>query len=305
MDGMGIDNKGDVVMCLTCGCQRYFDDHGNIANLTLPEFEAAAIAGKVTMSQLQKNVDHGLEMALSTLTPSQQAAKALVKPDLLFDIDGVLGMLTETIVTALNSHFGTSLVVSNMTNYWIESVISPAMSDWLTAQFEEPVLYENIAADLAGIAAVQALHADGFKVIISSDRPANTQNATIRWLKKWNIPYDQLFINGPNSKLKVADRHNQKQPLIAFDDDPRKGDPKNPRCLVAPGIQVWSPERPWTPVQYGNYPGVWVFKGWQDVLIKLGVDPDVPIPGFTRPAGNAVRAQGVMPPVTPLRAGAG
>ena len=42
-------------MCMTCGCGRFFDDHGNIANLVAPDFQAAAVAAQIPLSKVVAN----------------------------------------------------------------------------------------------------------------------------------------------------------------------------------------------------------------------------------------------------------
>jgi hypothetical protein len=43
-------------MCLSCGCGKPQEDHGNPANITLRDLEAAAKAGGVDPGQAAKNI---------------------------------------------------------------------------------------------------------------------------------------------------------------------------------------------------------------------------------------------------------
>jgi len=269
-------------MCLTCGCNRLYDDHGDQRNITMRTLEAATRTGAFygTVDQALQNLNNTIQ---GKPDPDVTLASAILRPSLLFDIDGVLGFLTETIVAALNAHFGLNLVVSDMRNYWIEDDLEPDQSKWLIEQFQRGVFYENVAPDYSAIAAVQALHHDGYEVIVSSDRPPETtRDATIRWLKKWRIPYDQLVLQGRGGKVAIAAAHGPSDPLWAFDDDPRKA-----MTIPRPGVELWIPLRPWTPKGIGDRPGVHPFDAWTDVLKAAGVNTMVQIPQFSRSAGPA------------------
>lgn len=203
----------------------------------------------------------------------------------------MLGFLTETIVTALNAHFGTDIIVSEMTNYWIEDDLPSDQAKWITEQFERSSLYENVAPDYSAIAALNAMHRGGYDVIVSSDRPAHTKPGTIDWLKKWRVEHDEVVLRGRGSKLSIAREHGPGDPLILFDDDPRKA-----TFFPSPGVELWMPQRPWTPPDVDKYEGVWVFERWADVLDRLGLPTAVPIPQFSRDAGPALDAQGKPQP---------
>lgn len=199
------------------------------------------------------------------------------------DIDGVLGFLTESAVTALNSHFGLSIVVSDMHTYWIEDTLPADQRDWLNQQFTKGVFYANVAPDYSAIAALDAMHRDGLHIIVSSDRPAQTtRQATTEWLGKWRVPFDELRLEGRGGKRKVLSAYGPARPAILIDDDPAKA-----LTIARPGVQVWSPTRPWTPANWQRYPNYWVFPSWDAALERLAVDPDVPIPQFSTEAGPA------------------
>lgn len=205
------------------------------------------------------------------------------RPTIVSDIDGVLGFLTEAIVTGLNAHFGLSLVVSEMTSYWIEGILPLEQASWLTGQLSRGVWYANVAPDYSAIAALNAIHAAGHHVIVSSDRPpATTERATLDWLTKWRVAHDEVRLLGRGGKRQVLAAYGPDNPAILIDDDPAKA-----LTVARAGVQVWSPQRPWTPANWARYPNYWVFPSWTAVLERLGVDPDVPIPQFSRAAGPA------------------
>jgi len=207
------------------------------------------------------------------------------RPVLIFDQDGVLAFLTEAIVTALNARYGLGLLASNLRTYWIEQVLSPEQSLWLSnVFFQSPATYANLAPDLSGIAACNALHQAGFYVILSSDRPKTVRGVTDDWLTKWRVQASEVVIDGRGSKDALCEKHGPTNPCILFDDNPTKW-----LTVARPGVEVWSPSRPWTPANWKAYKNVWVFDSWDQVLERLGVSSDVPIPAFSRavPANTA------------------
>lgn len=47
-------------MCLSCGCGKPYEDHGNPANITYEDLERAAEAGGVSVDEAAKNIQEGI-----------------------------------------------------------------------------------------------------------------------------------------------------------------------------------------------------------------------------------------------------
>lgn len=47
-------------MCLSCGCKQPNEKHGNDANITLADIEAAAEASEISPREVVKNIDEGM-----------------------------------------------------------------------------------------------------------------------------------------------------------------------------------------------------------------------------------------------------
>ncbi len=201
--------------------------------------------------------------------------QALMRPRLVFDIDGTLGFLTEAFVTALNARWGTGFVASQLTTYRVENMLPEEQANWLLEVFASPVTYANVAPDYSGIAAVQAFARAGFEVIVASDRSEDCRAVTEDWLDRWRVPHDDLRL-GHGAKAALADDAGPDDPMVLFDDDPAK------IALLRPGVRLYMPRRPWTPPEVPA--GVTVFDQWSDVLAAHGVSPDQPIPQFSRDA---------------------
>lgn len=277
-------------MCLDCGCHQPLNQHGDARHITYPDLQDAAVASGITPQQAAENIAATTHEIHLTPAPAEAFSARAARPVLISDIDGVLAFLTETITTALNAHFGTNVVVSQMHNYWIEQDLPSAQRAWLEHQFQRGVFYENCAPDYAAIAALGAMHLDGYHVIVSSDRPAHTRPETDRWLAEWRVPHDEVVINGPGSKKALVAAHGPEHPAVLFDDDPSKA-----TTIARPGVEVWSPQRPWTPKDWKRYPNYWVFPDWDSVLERLGVHAEVSVPQLTHTAGPAYTPHGGAP----------
>ena len=62
---------------------------------------------------------------------------------------------------------------------------------------------DNIKLDVPNtpvITMAQMLHSQGFRIVIFSGRSARTQDATIDWLNKHNVPYDDLHMRPTDRK---------------------------------------------------------------------------------------------------------
>ncbi len=273
-------------VCLSCGCGHPLDDHQDSRNITLSVLTGAADAVGIGLGEAAANIAEGVDQ-LPVASDEALVAEALSRPELLVDIDGVLGFLTETTVTALNAHFQLDLVVSEMRDYWLEAVLPEDQSEWLVAQYQRGVTYANVAPDYSAIAALGAASRAGYWIIVSSDRPPATAGAvTAAWLEKWRVPHDRIELRGKGGKLAIAESYGLERPLILIDDDPRKME-----TVARPGVEVWAPQRPWTP-EPPLPPHCWVFERWADALSRLGVTSLVPVPQFSRDAGPALESAG-------------
>lgn len=200
--------------------------------------------------------------ASPSLARAFKAAYA-AKPTLLFDIDGVLSFLGENICAALNARFGATYAPADMRRYWSESWLPPDQGAWLSEQFQSPAFYATAAPDFRGIDALNRLYQQSYRVIIASDRPAAVAAGTLRWLRQYGVSYDGIRLEGPGSKEAVADAYGEGDALVVIDDDPGKW-----LLMPRPGVEVWSPRRPWTPNEVGLY-NVRVFDNWSQTAVWL------------------------------------
>jgi hypothetical protein len=188
------------------------------------------------------------------------------RPHIICDMDDTLAWTRQELVTALNARFSEHYRADDCTTDWRNS-LPPTQSDWLTLFFSDDTTYANVAPDQLAIVAINTLVDSGFDVTIGSDRPASSASATKEWLEQWKVKYSDLALNGPGSKNDYAKSYGTEAPCIVVDDDARKW-----LTIARAGVSIWSPKRPWTPVNWQNYPNVWVFTDWDQVLMRLGVE---------------------------------
>lgn len=213
---------------------------------------------------------------VTTLTtqpdPASVTINPALRPSLMFDIDGTLGFLFPVVVAAVNAHFGLDLVASEITTYNLSGILQPDQAAWVEEQFANPNLYTNCAPDFRGIGAVQALHKADYEIVIATDRPEGLEDITEKWLKRWDVPYDQLMV-GWGKKEAWCAKHGPKDPAVLFDDSPAKA-----MTIPRPGMRLFVPLRSYTPAVDFNRANVVVFREWSEALVALGVPPTVLLP---------------------------
>ena len=256
---------------MTCGCGRFFDDHGNIANLVAPDFQAAAVAAQIPLSKVVANTTESLRMLASTKSPHDAALSQLLQPAIVFDIDNVLAFWSLALINALNVEFGTQYTENTLQSMQFTDLFSVPKVNFINKLLQSKSFYQSIAPDFRGIDVVHLARDAGFEIVISSDRPAKLKEATLAWLQKWDVPYHHIVLHGSSSKKEALAQYGVNNPAILIDDDPAKGTPRSAAYLVRPGITILSPRCPWTPSGYAKQRGVTVFDSWDTVLEQIGI----------------------------------
>jgi hypothetical protein len=47
-------------MCVSCGCKKYQDDHGDQRNITMKDLQAAASASGISLDDVAENIDEAI-----------------------------------------------------------------------------------------------------------------------------------------------------------------------------------------------------------------------------------------------------
>ena len=208
-------------------------------------------------------------------SPVEAFSDEVGKADLLFDTADTISFEMAALLDRLNAEFGEEY------EYWSTKDAHPLdlpkkQKKWLKEIKEEPTTYANLSPDWHAIDALHALHAAGYHITISSDRPAEMADVSKRWYDYWGVPYDDIEINGPDSKADIIKDHVEKgNPIILFDDDPRQM-----WTFPQDGVEVWTQRKPWTPADFSP-PNCFVFDSWNEVLHRLA-------PQFTAAAKSRI-----------------
>jgi len=185
------------------------------------------------------------------------------RPLVVCDIDGVLAFADETAASAVQAHWGLLIDTSAQRVYRMTDLLPKPEATWLHRLHSDPAFYVNMAPDFRAIDGLRALRDDGLHVTIATHRPPAAEQVTIDWLKRWDVGYDGLYV-GPGSKHASLASCTPDHPGVLIDNDPARW-----ITVARDGVDVFTPQRPYTPPQWQSYPHVWVFSSWADVVERL------------------------------------
>jgi hypothetical protein len=105
----------------------------------------------------------------------------------------------------------------------------------------------------------------GLDVTVCTERDESLTALTRAWLAYWAVPgAEDAQVVGPGGKEALLASYGKGNPALLVDDSPAN------QALARPGVEVWTPVRPWTP--RGDPPdGVTRFADWRDVARRLGL----------------------------------
>ena len=186
----------------------------------------------------------------------------MAKPALFCDVDGVLAWQPEGDILAVNARYGSTWLVADATTYPFSSMLPDDQAAWLAASF--PVIAANLAPDTRAIRVLAKAVKAGLDVTVCTERDPALTALTRAWLIYWQVPHTALAVVGPGGKKALLASYGKNDPALLVDDNPRNW------TLARPGVQVWTPERPWTP-QDTPPDGVTRFADWRDVCKQLGL----------------------------------
>lgn len=163
-----------------------------------------------------------------------------------FDMDEVLCDFSSYLVEVTNGYFGTNIQCSDLKHYYVDKTIGKTVKEFAPVM-EICSRYENIvsrSALLNGVTALRAIKSRGCPVHIITSRGEDIRPATEAWLKKNDVPYDELIMTSYQSKLIPI----KKLGIDHFVDD----HPNHAKVLGEAGINVFVPKYPWN--DWHEYP---------------------------------------------------
>ena len=187
---------------------------------------------------------------------SAVALRQLRRPTVLSDVDNILCYYIEGELLAVNARYGTSYSLDQMTTYQGHGVYDDEQREWIHSWRHTASALDLLAPNYQAIDALTQLHDAGCRIIVASNRPVEMATTTTEWLRKYEVPFDLIFLNGPGSKPWVAKHYG---PLVWLDDDPHMWP-----YAVPTRSTIYTPRREWTPSTPRR--GVIVYSNYTDVI---------------------------------------
>jgi hypothetical protein len=246
-------------------------DHGDPGNIVMGELAAAAVAGGTTVTEAAWNIPRTLTAAgLPDWPPALGVLHG--RPAVAFDCDGILAFTAEALATAINAKFGSSHDPGGQ-SFFPGTLITTALpyeqGVYAAALFRDPVFLCAVAPDWRAVDTMNAAVAAGFEVLVVTERPPEMREATVSWLDSWGASVCDVYAVGHGGKsVFMHGRYGPSRPAVLIDDNPAA------RLTVASdGIDVWTPERPYTPA--GERAHTRTFTSWPMACYWLGLSPRI------------------------------
>lgn len=185
------------------------------------------------------------------------------KPALFCDIDGVLAFQPEGDILAVNARYNSTWLVADAVRYPFSSMLPDDQAAWLASAW--PVIAATLAPDTRAIRVLQKAVKAGLDVTVCTERSPDLAALTRAWLAYWGVPgAAQAQVVGMGGKEALLAPYDKGNKALLVDDSPAN------EALARPGVEVWEPQRPWTP--QGDPPdGVTRFTDWRDLCKRLGL----------------------------------
>lgn len=120
---------------------------------------------------------------------------------IVFDIDDTITDLKVPLCIALNKHTGKNIHWDNWNKYSIidSDIYDISVSEFVDIIKQEEVL-ENSIPFSGAVRALTRFKERGYKLVYVTARGyiEDAQEITENWMKKWEIPYDEIYISGYN-----------------------------------------------------------------------------------------------------------
>jgi len=257
-------------MCVSCGCSIPLTDHDDPANLTVADVQRAASAAGLPLMEAAFNIPRTLAVATQGGDWPPADDPLTHRPVLVFDCDGILSFTSEAICTALNARFGTTYSPASQ-GFFPGSLRADRLPDaqgaWIAGEIRQPAFVSACAPDFHAMDVLRDAFEAGYECCVATERDPSLKEATARWLHDWGAPPVEVHATGHGQKPAfMAGRYGPARPAVLIDDSPLAQ-----VSIAGPGVQVWSPQRPYTPGMARDH--VRVFAGWPVARYWLGLGP--------------------------------
>jgi hypothetical protein len=189
---------------------------------------------------------------------------------LVWDVDGILAFTAEALTGALNSMFGATYSAMSQTFFpgtLITSRLPAEQAAWVSGLLREPAFLLTFAPDFHAIDVLRDAWGAGYPCQVVTERDPAVQGTTGEWLASWGVPpVDVHAVGHGNKPAYLADRFGPDAAAVLLDDNPAVQ-----LSVAREGIDVWTPERPYTPIMAREH--VREFASWQQARYWLGLGP--------------------------------
>jgi hypothetical protein len=258
-------------MCLTCTCMKPMDPHGSAENLTLAGLQRAASAAGLPLMESAWSIPATLAAATSGTGDWPPAEDPLThRPALVWDCDGILSFTSEALCVAMNARFGTTY--SPMSQAFFPGTLligrlPDAQAAWIAGEMSQPSFVATYAPDFRAIDTLRDAYDAGFECCVATERNPALREATEQWLHDWGGPPVEVNAVGHGNKPAwMAERYGPGRRAVLIDDSPLAQ-----VAIARPGIEVWAPQRPYTPGMPRDH--VRVFGSYPAMRYWLGLGP--------------------------------
>jgi hypothetical protein len=167
---------------------------------------------------------------------------AMARPTVVSDIDGIIADWVSAACEAVNGHFGTGY--TPMVWWSWAGPFSAEERDWLTTErHADSAFWMSLSPFGEMVDTLHELAALGYRLVLSSEMPAEQRAARTAWLEWHDVPYNELYLIGTGGKVALCSQSSDEYPVTLIDDNPQRW----VDCALYPGVEILCPRRTYTP----------------------------------------------------------
>lgn len=150
----------------------------------------------------------------------------------------------------------------------IESRLPAEQAVWVSGLLREPSFLATFAPDFHAIDTLRDAYDAGYECRVVTERHPLMEPVTAEWLVSWGMPSPVVVeaVGHGNKPALLIDRYRYGPDAVLIDDNPAMQ-----LSVARPGIQVWTPDRPYTPTLARE--NVREFGSWAQARYWLGLGP--------------------------------
>jgi hypothetical protein len=168
--------------------------------------------------------------------------RAMSRPVVVSDIDGIIADWVSSACQAVNAHFGTSY--TPMVFWQWRGPFSDEERAWLADErHSDSAFWMALSPFDEMIETLHTLAIAGYRLVLSSEAPADQRGARTAWLQYHEVPYNELYLVGTGGKVALCSQATASNPIVLIDDCPDRW----MDCATIEGVEIFCPRRSYTP----------------------------------------------------------